>query len=202
MKRFLLLFCAAVLACSILIVPAFAAESYILEFQGTGSDYDFNLPAGSYYLKAVSASDSVLFETPTFDYSGQGLVNLTFSQPDGKIIRLELGKMVGDITFSFFGDVCDSNEEECEIFDFVYPISVLEFVPVTAETEPVSPAAGIFGVFTGVGSWISGQLGATTSLFWTGESLTFLGVLSVCATAIALILLLIAVVVRFLRFGG
>lgn len=59
-------------------------------------------------------------------------------------------------------------------------------------------------VFGSVGSWIAGQLGSTTSLFWNAGTgtLTFLGILAVCALALAVILLLVFVVVRFLRFRG
>ena len=80
-----------------------------------------------------------------------------------------------------------------------------EFSLIPHDNQPVtggSPLSGIFDVFGGVGSWIVGQLGTTTSLFWNGQGLTFLGVLAVAALALAVVLLLVFVIVRFLRFRG
>lgn len=78
-------------------------------------------------------------------------------------------------------------------------------VPVDPEPESggslISNVASIFG---SVGSWIAGQLGTATSLFWNADAgaLTFLGVLAVCALAIAVIFLIIVICSRFLRFRG
>ena len=208
MKKFLLLFCVAVLVCSLMIVPALAAdEPIILNYDGMFPYLKLSEPiSGDFILKFYD--DSGLFwETPSFtiyvDYNSEKCIDMIgpsgetfyfctsyFDEPD----RLVL--------YFYFNEV-----ETGDTLGDRYSISKVELVPVTSDSvspapEPVSPIAGIFSVFGGVGSWIGAQLSATTSLFWNGQSLTFLGVLSVCALALAVILLLIVVVTRFLRFGG
>ena len=203
MKRFLLLFFSAVLVCSLMILPALAAETVVFQFDAIDSGSHTApgfLPAGTYQLKAFSADDGgvLVFTSPDFVFDAIKGASIEFTGFDGETISIECYN--SDDGFYFFGGACDSNNEECLSFSNFYSISYFEFVPV--ESEPVSPIAGIFGVFTGVGSWLAGQLGTTTSLFWNGQGLTFLGVLSVCALALAVVLLLVMVVVRFLRFRG
>lgn len=197
MKRFLLLFCAAVLACSIMIVPAFAASDLSFEFSQMDEDNwivrDFYLPDGDYTL-TVYFKDGRVITFPEFSYNGDSTVYYSddIYSYSVMLLRDENGLM-------FCGDFCD--EIDCFMMDDS-KCRIAVFAPPFVEPESVSPIDGIFGVFRGVGSWLAGQLGATTSLFWNGQGLTFLGVLSVCALALAVVLLLIVVVVRFLRFGG
>lgn len=69
----------------------------------------------------------------------------------------------------------------------------------------MSIVEAIFAVFTAIGNWIVETLPMLTSIFWTvGESgagqLTFLGVLAVCGLGVGVILLLVHVITRFIRF--
>ena len=212
MKRFLLLFCTVVLVFSIMIVPAFASDLEVI----TVTD-PFDLESycvqvnerfsGDYRVLLYDSSSEPFLITPVFfidenratvyDFTGL-LNNLSFH------IEMEFSEDDGRVFFCFPFSACSA--DECFIFSELFEISRIEFVPA-AEYEPPavdggSPLSGIFDVFGGVGSWIVGQLGTTTSLFWNGQGLTFLGVLAVAALALAVVLLLVFVIVRFLRFRG
>ena len=65
-----------------------------------------------------------------------------------------------------------------------------------------APLSGVTDVFGSVAGWLAGQFGAAVSLFWNADtgSLTFLGVLSVCALVFSVIFLIIFICSRFLRF--
>lgn len=203
MKRFLLLFCTVVLIGAIMIVPAFAAESFTVHFSEAshGSIEADPLSLNGWYL-TVSV-ESYTGTSYTFDP-----IQLTFAPSSEARNTVDLnvnGVNVGVMTYWAELDA-----------DIYFSLDRFPYDPYEADTTftftPTDPPAGsdleasplgsIFDVFGGVGSWISGQLGASTSLFWTGESLTFLGVLSVSGLALAVVLLLVMVVVRFLRFRG
>lgn len=213
MKRFLLLFCTVVLVFSIMIVPAFASD---LEVITVTDPRDFDSKSvqvnerfsGDYRVLFYDSSSEPFLITPvvfidenrTTSYDFTGLLNnLSF--------HIEMDFLVEDdgrVFFCFPFWACSA--DECFMLSELFEISRIEFVPA-AEYEPPavdggSPLSGIFDVFGGVGSWIVGQLGTTTSLFWNGQGLTFLGVLAVAALALAVVLLLVFVVVRFLRFRG
>jgi len=208
MKRFLLLFFSAVLVCTLMIVPAFASESYSVVFDGCtiNTTADFVLPYGTYKVTILNASNSAVFVSLPVEYNGTELLalydgdtlayKLWISQADENATAFEIDRVNEDYPPVW-------SDEVCLVFTLVFdpadPVIPPDPGPVP---EPVSPVAGIFGVFTGVGSWLAGQLGTTASLFWNGQGLTFLGVLSVSGLALAVVLLLVMVVVRFLRFRG
>ncbi len=204
MKRFLLLFCTAVLVCSLMIVPAFASESYQIEFIdcNINSLADFVLPHSTYVATIYDASNTVRFTSEPFDFDGK---TSYYSLMDGDVLAYKLWiDLLPDDGVTVF-EVEHVNEDYFNVWseDMCVVFSLtLDSPSIAPDPDPVSPIAGIFDVFGGVGSWIAGQLGTTTSLFWNGQSLTFLGVLSVCALGLAVILLLVMVIVRFLRFRG
>lgn len=212
MKRFLLLFCTVVLVCSFMIVPALAAGSIYtddVDFDGEAINFPVgDIADGSYILRLGHSErfydlpvELIFLDGGSFRYTDiividhfENLSNISLifiSYPSENYSCLE-----GSVT----GPMADGEIASSGLYGY---FESAELIPV--ESEPVtggSPLSGIFDVFGGVGSWIVGQLGATTSFFWNGQGLTFLGVLSVCALALAVVLLLVMVVVRFLRFRG
>lgn len=70
---------------------------------------------------------------------------------------------------------------------------------ITAMVESVVSA--IFAVFSAIGNWFVEFLPTLTAIFWTGEALTFLGVLAILGLGVSVIFLLISVIRRFLNFG-
>lgn len=60
----------------------------------------------------------------------------------------------------------------------------------------------ILAVFTSIGGWITETLPTFFSLFYTGGSLTLLGVLAVAGLGISVIFLLIGIIQRFMKFGA
>ena len=60
----------------------------------------------------------------------------------------------------------------------------------------------ILAVFTAVGSWLQTAVTNLIPIFWADGSLTFMGVLAVAGLAFSVIFLVVAVIRRFLHFGG
>ncbi len=212
MKRFLLLFFSVVLVCSVMVVPAFAAEYMITtELDGASFAYfrDVDFFSGSYTVLVRDLSNNdVLHEIPVmFNDYGVGDYEIICDNNSGSYALTGVYD-TDNCIFLLYGVfmTCNDLGQDCVAGPIFYDGVSVELVPVgwVPDPEPVQESilSGVFGVFGGVGAWIAGQLGTTTSLFWNGQSLTFLGVLSVCALALAVILLLVMVVVRFLRFRG
>lgn len=62
--------------------------------------------------------------------------------------------------------------------------------------------AAITAVFTAIGEWIVSAVTLLQPIFWTGEGLTFLGVLAVTGLAFSVVFLIIGIIQRFLHFRG
>lgn len=60
----------------------------------------------------------------------------------------------------------------------------------------------ILEVFNSLGEWLSSAVQSMIGMFYTENSLTFLGVLAVAGLGISLIFLLIGVIQNFLHFRG
>ena len=60
----------------------------------------------------------------------------------------------------------------------------------------------ITAVFTAIGDWIVSAVEQLQPMFWSGEGLTFLGVLAVCGLAFSVVFLIIGIIQRFLHFRG
>ena len=214
MKRFLLLFCTVVLVCSIMIVPAFAAEAYV-GVKSSSSDhcvsFDSIPPSGEYIMSFEFDSDGsiltliadpfVLGDVEEVFIDGNSCLASTavpiFFRIEEAILELQFGILADSARSVVLGSFLDMDGNRYSLPDDI----VVTLTPV-GSSQSESPLTGIFDVFGGVGSWLAGQLGTTTTLFWNGQGLTFLGVLSVCALALAVVLLLVMVIVRFLRFRG
>lgn len=190
--RKLILFLTLALLVMAFTVPAFATENddIVCEMpfsSGCGS-VETLVPPGTYGVKVciddiVVLSDTVIFTeyphyyTKEFNYDG---------------VTWEV-----EITFTSQGVSCYF-EDPAFIEMFGYEGVVLVFTSAP-EPDPVSPSAGVLSVFTSIGAYLISGLTSLLALFWTGTSLTFLGVLAVCALAIAVILLLVLLIIRNAR---
>lgn len=65
-----------------------------------------------------------------------------------------------------------------------------------------SVISAITAVFTAVMEWIITAITAVVAVFWTGEALTFLGVLALIALAISIFFLLMGLIQNFLHLRG
>lgn len=65
-----------------------------------------------------------------------------------------------------------------------------------------SVITAITAVFTAVMEWIITAITAVVAVFWTGEALTFLGVLALIALAISIFFLLMGIIQNFLHLRG
>ena len=82
--------------------------------------------------------------------------------------------------------------------EYMYPpenfVGSLFIADASVEEIPVTD--GIFNIFGTIGTYLMTAVSSLVAIFWTGTSLTFIGVMSVCALALALILLLIGIIRR------
>lgn len=57
-------------------------------------------------------------------------------------------------------------------------------------------------VFTAIFDWILTAIESVLAVFWTGEALTFLGVLALVALGISIFFLLVGLIQNFLHLRG
>lgn len=60
----------------------------------------------------------------------------------------------------------------------------------------------VLDVFDAIGVWIGESVTSLTPMFYSGESLTFLGTLAVAGLAFSVIFLVIGIIQNFLHFRG
>ena len=192
-----------------MIVPAFAAESFTVHFCEANWGY---VEADPLSLNGWYLTVSVESYTGT-SYSFDP-IQLAFAPSSEARNAVDLnvdGVNVGIMTYwADLGEGSVYFSLDTFPYDPYEADTCLTFTPTVPpvvdvpDSDITSPIGSVFDVFGGVGSWIGSQLSSSTSLFWNAStgSLTFLGVLSICAVGFALILLLVLVVSRFLRFGG
>ena len=65
-----------------------------------------------------------------------------------------------------------------------------------------SVVSAITAVFTAIIEWVITAITSVVAVFWTGEALTFLGVLALLALAISIFFLLMGLIQNFLHFRG
>lgn len=62
--------------------------------------------------------------------------------------------------------------------------------------------SAITAVFDEIGVWIQESVASMTTMFYSGEQLTFLGILAVCGLAFSVIFLIIGIIQNFLHLRG
>ena len=62
--------------------------------------------------------------------------------------------------------------------------------------------SAITSVFTAVMGWLQTAITSVVAVFWTGEALTFLGVLALIALGISIFFLLVGLIQNFLHLRG
>ncbi len=62
--------------------------------------------------------------------------------------------------------------------------------------------SAITSVFTAVMTWLQSAITSVVAVFWTGEALTFLGVLALIALGISIFFLLVGLIQNFLHLRG
>lgn len=79
------------------------------------------------------------------------------------------------------------------------PMLLAETGTATVTSTVIS---AITAVFTAVMSWIITAIQSVVAVFWTGEALTFLGVLALVALGISIFFLLVGLIQNFLHLRG
>lgn len=205
MKRFLLLFCTAVLCCALIAVPALAAETgtYSLDISDSGSCMDGDpISLGHYRVELyLSGSDQPILITADFEFTNlQVCVSLPSFTYEGVSYSVQCCPDTGGLsTADIYADSGDFDLGSCTLK--FSPVSGSD-VPVKGKQPSLTDSGSIMDVFGVVGTWIIGMLTSMTGIFWTGSQLTMVGVLAVCGLAFAVIFLIVALISRFLHFRG
>lgn len=216
MKRFLLLFCATVLSCALIVVPAFAyevgSEPYLWSEYANENMVVFDDPIeDGYYTLTVAFTDDLIpfIQTPVFEITES--VDFTFYNVLNSDEQLRLwGGLQDDGTYSFFlaSVYSDGDFEYMVPSEPCYDLYVALYsesgagAPVKGNQPALTDSGSIMDVFGVVGTWIIGMLTSMTGIFWTGSQLTMVGVLAVCGLAFAVVFLIVALISRFLHFRG
>ena len=184
--RKICIFVLVVLLVGVLALPAFATsiDSYTYIFS-SGSYSSSSLPSAGDYVIEFYKADGTKFFSDNFSYSGN-FFGTTF--------------MIDYSGSTLFADFFIDPSAPSFILD-INPVKFDGyFVLIPSVSENLSPLGGITDVFGQIGSFVVFALGSLVSLFWTGSSLTFIGVLGVCGLAVGVILLIVYLVARYLRF--
>lgn len=205
MKRILLIILAVMLVVALLVVPAFAAEGYTFMSGENGITFDrVTLPARGYVVEAIFydpvEDDNVILTSEPFvlsvdcpDWIGySAFADVLFQHSSGSFrVEFDLYEY-GDLGYV---DVAISNGSEL--------VSSFEVVSLTFVPYQFTTTDSLFTVFARLGEWLGSQLAVLVALFWTAETgLTFIGTLGVAGLGIGVVILVIVIVARFLRFRG
>lgn len=199
-KRIMPLMIVAILAVSFFCFPASAAESVLFPIIDDGGVISLSAPLkGEYVLSFYDGYDSPLYISSPFVFSSDETV-IEFSLRD-YVIAFYFTYSSDSLELSYCAYCCSVGDDICVFLSDVFRNPSVELVPNVSVTNG-SLLSGVLDIFGAIGSWIVLQLGSLVGIFWSSDSLTFLGVLAVAGLALAVILLLIFVIVRFLRFRG
>ena len=206
MKKMLIILSSVVLLFSLLIVPASATEVSEV-YEGVIQEhfaYFLDVNPGYYSLNVYTdaSRSEMLLNVPSFELY-DGTYSLYFDELDSIFTNITLSvnysENVLQCALSGYSD--HTGDPKFDLFGSVrYPNVVAELIPI--EVDPPLVPVSVFDVFAGVGSWILTSLGSVSGLFWnaTAGQLTILGVLAVAALGVGVVLGLVFIISRFLRF--
>lgn len=215
MKKYLKIFIVCFALAALLTVSCFATS-----VQTTGTtvaayghyispgEYVFNdvmdfsmLPPSDYYIDMSFYSKALSFSRLNLFLNSNG-VSMAFYYLNSLQTALIY---VGDISAFSWSDSSYRSITVLEGF-YIYDSNVYQWWQ--SNVTRVSPGYdsnlldGFFSSFTMIGQWISGAANTLTSMFWSNNSLTFLGTLAVAGLAFAVSFLIIGLIQRFFRFRG
>ena len=210
MKRFLIIALVVMLVVAMWAVPAFADGTMSSYIDDHGNVAFPVVPESGRYLCEVT----FIIDDGSFTWSG--VVQLNYMHEvldDGTelfasigIIQLVDGDQKIDLNLGVMQGPDSNYGGESPILCFLgTEHAMFSVVSLTLTPAPVSgeeaAVDSVFGVFTGIGSWLVAELGNATSLFYQADTgLTILGVLAVAGLGIAVVFLLINWVKSLLQF--
>lgn len=219
-SRFLALFFALFLAVSPLLtaIPASAAENSAVSLV---PDYSFEVEEGK-------ELPSDFYCGP---YDQYDLATCTVVMSDGTVVpitdwRTEDGISLGyglavesafegfelcyvtvvppdNLTYAsgvFCSDYGMATGSSLEIVSVSFSLSSSDVVPPAG--DGTSALVAVFGIFSGIGAWLTAVVASLVGIFYADNKLTFVGYLAVAGLAVGVILLLLFLVSGFLRFRG
>ena len=176
-----------VLSLTALAIPSFAMEydSLVIPVEYGSIWYDGEFADGEYNVLLYDNAMNVLVsDHVTLVDGNDAYVSLDFTYNDAEC---ELNFTIN--AHQCFADLVSNGDL---MSSFVGSVVV---TPRTGELVSVTGELG--SVFSGMGVWLASALASLVAIFWTGTSLTLIGVLSVCALAVAFGLFIIYLIRTF-----
>lgn len=195
MKRVLLIALAVVVAVSLLVIPAFAAESYVFSWSEVAYFGEASLPEGTYVIKCTAVDDvngnvSVLEIPPVITVAyvtvNEDDITYEYCEANSTIIvdDVEYSVILQMVTSAETGNCCMLKLDGLDARR--YGISTIEFIPYS---EPVTMTS----LLGSIGDFF------TTSFQWLGDVLKIVvnsPALTVAVLAMPIILISIAFLVK------
>lgn len=214
MKRFLIIALVVMLVVAMLAVPAFADSPIVINFDFDREEwfYPGQFPEGQYRIWVDYDTDD-----PKFTASGyvSDLLIVDYVD-DGEYLSC---RSTIQLTDSLCGEtvsmvVCVTYDPDLDYtcFDFFvgetfgnYNVSYLEleyYSALPGTVDGAGAADAVLSVFSVIGDWMIAQIPVVGALFYNSEvaELTALGSICVCALGVALVLLLLSLVKRWIQF--
>ena len=190
LRKFLIFTVLALVVCS-LAIPSFASEvdSYVITVDhGTIGSNQLRVPNGTYGVKFVDELGFTLY-SGTVEINDNSNVGFYYNYL-GVTYNASIF-YVADVENSYFyGDILTTVKP-------IQPIDISGTITYSVPKGDVSSMGEITSVFTGIGVYLIGAFSSLGAIFWTGSSLTIVGVLSVCALAVAIVLYVIYLIRTF-----
>ena len=203
-KRIIPVFCALMILFSC-VVPVFAAGITEAELLYSGSSNYSTFSVDSDYpitlmFKLLGSDGDLIYSSPplTIDLGDNIFGNFDDLVVEGFSISYRFLTIDGSNDIQFFIGLC-SNDGCLSTLSKLNCSRIDIFRVVEGQSGSTSPVS-VLDVFDNVGSLALASFGTMSGIFWTGSDLTFLGILGVVGLAIAVIVLLVFVISKYLRF--
>ena len=191
-------------------VPAFAAGSFTITEGEHGLEVSGEFPAiGKYIGKVFCDLPSLGFYDETWyqlepftlgvggDIYDGGIDGISYFVVDGLRIEVQFAYIFDQDGYrlDYWQVFADGEQVDSTLF-------AIELIPYSEPVTGEGAAAAVLSVFSLIGDWMIAQIPVVSALFWSAEAgqLTALGSICVCALGVALILLLLSFVKRWIQF--
>ena len=196
MKKILIYLTLALCLCSLFAVSVFADTFYQVPVEsggyGTATAY---IPEGDYTISVNIGGTDIA----SYDFM---IPVLSDEYPHAFSNSFNYQSVSYGIAIDFFASRVDvtlwCNDGDYTLTDVVVSISDVNTPTPTDDTI----LDGVFSVFSNIGTYIANAFSGLVGLFWTGEQLTFLGILGVVGLCVGIVILFIGLISNFIHFRG
>lgn len=196
MKKILIYLTLALCLCSLFAVSVFADTLYQVPIDSGGLGYTSAFLTEGDYTISVNIGGSVI---ASYDYI---MPVLSDDYPSTFASSFNYQSASYGISIDFFASTFSvtmwQNDGDYALTDVTVSISNT-ITPVPSEGSILD---GVFSVFSNIGIYIANAFSGLVGLFWTGEQLTFLGILGISGLCGGIVILFVGLISNFLHFRG